>query len=75
MAEMLTIRDTAARAKAEGLPISENALRNWVKQGQIPAVCAGKKQLIYYPNLIRFLTCAAGGPAILAQVADMNWRE
>ena len=75
MAEMLTIRDTANRAKAEGLPISENALRNWVKQGKVPAVLAGKKQLIYYPNLIRFLTCSASGPADPSQVAASNWRE
>lgn len=57
MADVMTIRDTAARAKAEGLPISENALRVWIKKGDIPVVHAGNKQLVYYPNLVRFLTC------------------
>lgn len=57
MADVLTIKGTAARAKAEGLPISENALRVWIKQGQIPVVLAGNKQLVYYPNLVNFLTC------------------
>lgn len=75
MADVLTIRDTAARAKAEGLPISENALRVWIKQGLIPVVRAGNKQLVYYPNLVNFLTCAAGGPAAPAQVAATNWRK
>lgn len=59
LADVMTIRDTAARAKAEGLPISENALRVWIKQGKVPVVHAGNKQLVYYPNLVAFLTCAA----------------
>ena len=57
MADVMTIRDTAARAKAEGLPISENALRVWIKEGKIPAVKSGSKHLVYYPNLVEFLTC------------------
>lgn len=57
MSDVLTIRDTVARAKAEGLPISENALRNWIKQGKIPTVRAGAKHLVYFPNLARFLRC------------------
>ena len=57
MADVMTIRDTVARAKDEGLPVSENAVRTWVKEGKIPVVRAGTKQLIYYPNFIDFLTC------------------
>lgn len=61
MADVLTIRATAARAKAEGLPISENAIRVWIKQGKIPVVRAGNKQLVYYKNFLRFITCENGG--------------
>jgi len=57
MGNILTIRETVARAKAEGLPVSEYTLRTWVKCGYIPVVRAGLKQLIYYPNLVRYLKC------------------
>lgn len=66
MPDMLTISGTVVRAREEGLPISEHALRNWIRLGKIPAVRAGNKQLVYYPNLINFLTCAAGGPSSAA---------
>ena len=51
MAEVMTIREAVARAKEEGLPVSEYTLRTWVKCGFIPIRRAGCKQLIYYPNL------------------------
>ena len=57
MADVMTIRDTVARAKGEGLNVSEHAVRTWVKEGKIPVIRAGVKQLIYYPNFINFLTC------------------
>ena len=62
MADVLTIRETVARAKAEGLPISEYTLRSWIKSGYIPVVHAGVKQLVYFPNLVRFITCADSTP-------------
>lgn len=64
MAEMNTILETVKRAKSEGLCISDYALRNWVKTGVIPSVPVGdKKRLIYFPNLVRFLTSGSGDPA------------
>lgn len=57
MPDVLTIRQTVARAKAEGLPVSEYTLRAWIKSGYIPCVRAGVKQLVYYPNLVRYVTC------------------
>lgn len=60
MADILTIRQTVQRAQAEELPVSEYALRLWVKQGKVPVRIAGAKQLIYWPNLLAFLTCADG---------------
>lgn len=60
MIEMLTIRQVVERCKAEGLPVSEYALRQWVRSGVIPARKIGRKALIYYPNVVRFVRCADG---------------
>lgn len=57
---VLTIKEAAQRAKAEGLPISEYGLRHFVKSGKIPVRRIGTKTLIYFPNLVRFLTCEDG---------------
>lgn len=59
--DVLTIRESVQRAKADGLPISEYTLRQWVKTGAVPARKVGQKALIFYPNLVRFLQCADGG--------------
>lgn len=60
MADVVTIREAVARAKAEGLPISEHTLRGWVKTGAIPVRNSGNKSLLFYPNLVRYLQCADG---------------
>ena len=46
MADVLTINEALKRAQAEGIPLPETALRRWVKNGEIPAVYAGKKALL-----------------------------
>lgn len=61
MAQILTIRETVARAKADGLSVSENAVRRWVRSGAIPSRKAGKTFLLYYPNVERFLKCEDSG--------------
>ena len=61
MGNILTIREAIARAKAEGIPVSETALRRWVKTGAVPVRRAGHKQLLFYPNLVRYLQCEDGG--------------
>lgn len=61
MADVLTIREAVTRAKAEGIPISETALRRWVKSGAVPIRKTGNKQLIYFPNLEKFLRAEDGG--------------
>ena len=69
MGNVVTIRGAVARAKADGLPVSEYTLRGWIKAGFIPVRHAGSKQLLYYPNLVRYLRCEDGGdptPAIVA---------
>ena len=60
MADVLTVREAVSRAKAEGLPVTEYTLRRWIKAGSIPVRSVGSKALVYYPNLIRFVSCADG---------------
>lgn len=60
MHNVLTVRESVQRTKADGLPVSEYTLRQWIKTGAIPVRKAGQKSLIFYPNLVRFLQCADG---------------
>lgn len=61
MPNVITIREAVRRAKADGLPVSEYTLRQWVRIGAIPVRKAGAKLLIFYPNLVRYLQCTDGG--------------
>lgn len=54
--DILTIRDAAKRAAAEGYGIPENFIRRLVKDGTIRGVKAGRKALLYYPLLIEHFT-------------------
>ena len=58
MREIVTIREAVARAKDDGLPVSEYTLRNWIKNKEVPTRKAGNKTLLYYPNLIKYLRCS-----------------
>lgn len=60
MPDVVTIREAVQRAKSDGLPVSEHALRRWIKTGAIPARKVGQKALIFYPNLVRYLQCEDG---------------
>lgn len=55
MADVLTIRAAVARAKDEGLPVSEYTLRSWIKSGRVPVVYAGTRALVYFPNIVNYL--------------------
>ena len=41
--EIVTIREAVQRAQREGMPISNNALRSWIKSGDIPVRMAGNR--------------------------------
>ena len=57
MNDILSVRETLCRLDAEGLHISEYALRRIIREGHIPVRYVGqKKALIYYPNVVRYLT-------------------
>lgn len=76
MPDVMTIREAVQRAKADGLPVSEYTLRQWVRTGAIPARKAGTKMLLFYPNLVSYLRCEDGGdnrPAMVA--ADTGSRR
>lgn len=75
MADVLTIREAAARAKAEGLPVSEYTLRQWIKTGAVPVRKAGCKMLLFYPNLVRYLQCEDGGDNVPTAVAANGIRR
>lgn len=57
MRDIVTVREAVARAKNDGIPVSEYTLRTWLKNGEIPARKAGNKTLLYYPNLLKYLQC------------------
>lgn len=57
MPQVMTIREVVARAKADGINISEYTLRRWIKTGDVPARRAGRKMLVYYPNVVAYVTC------------------
>lgn len=50
-----SIRQTLVALRDEGIIVSENALRTWVKNGDIPAVYSGVKAYLWYPNVLAFL--------------------
>lgn len=60
MPDVLTIREAVERAKAEGMPVAEYTLRRWVRSGAIPSRNVGRKALLFYPNLVRYLQCQDG---------------
>ena len=75
MSDVLTICEAVQRSKDEGVPVSEYALRRWVKTGAIPTRQAGTKTLIYFPRLVEFLTCADGcdnAPATLGETPGIR---
>lgn len=78
MSDILTIRESVARAKAEGLPVSEGTIRRWIRSGELPARWAGHKALIYYPSLVRFLRCEdleSVAPATVAEAPGIRRLE
>ena len=68
---VVTIREAVQRAKADGLPITEYTLRQWVRSGAIPTRKVGQKALLFYPNLVRYLQCEDGCDNAPATVAVM----
>lgn len=49
--EVGTIRQIHRRLRQEGYCIGENALRQWVRDGTLPATPVGNRALISYENV------------------------
>jgi hypothetical protein len=60
MPNVLNIQETVARSKLEGFPISEYTLRRLIRSKMIPYRQVGRTYLIYWPNVVQYLT---GAPA------------
>ena len=72
MPDVVTVREAVKRAKKDGFPISEYTLRQWICTGAIPVRKVGKKNLIFYPNLIKYLRCEDGGDVKSATVTPFS---
>lgn len=57
MARINTVNSELRLCRAEGYPISEKALRAWLRQGVIPSVSIGNRRLVLHDNVIAFLRC------------------
>ena len=57
---ILTISETVKRAKAEGYPLSEYTLRRALRSGAIPCRTVGRKYLIAWQNVVKWLLCEDG---------------
>lgn len=55
MAHINTINSELQLCRAEGYPISEKALRAWIRQGLIPSVAIGNRKLVLHENVLAFL--------------------
>lgn len=53
--DILTIRGAVARAKSEGMIVSENAVRRWVAEKRFSVRKSGNRTLIYYPQFLEYL--------------------
>lgn len=52
---ILTINEAVTRSKLEGIPVTETALRRWVRNGTIRATYTGRKALLFWPDLVKLL--------------------
>lgn len=75
MPDVLTIREAVQRSKTEGMPVSEYTLRRIIRCGGVPVRRVGAKVLLYYPNLVRYLTCEDGGDNVAATVIPSGIRR
>jgi len=58
--DILKIRDAVARARENGMDISEYTLRRAIRSGQLPCRIIGRTYLISWQNLLNWVNCANG---------------
>lgn len=60
-------------AGEDGIPLSEYGLRLLIRQGKIPVRKIGAKNLIYYKNVMDYLSCSTGSDnPLLMQGGDIS---
>lgn len=58
--DILNIKEAAARAKTEGMNISEYTLRRIIRTGKIPCRIVGRTYLISWEKLPNWVNCVDG---------------
>ena len=58
--DVLKIRDAVARARENGMDISEYTLRRAIRSGQLPCRIIGRTYLISWRNLLNWVNCTDG---------------
>lgn len=58
--DVLKIRDAVARARENGMDISEYTLRRAIRSGQLPCRIIGRTYLISWQNLLNWVNCTGG---------------
>ena len=56
--DVLKIKEAVARAREQGMNISEYTLRRAIQSGTLPCRIIGKTYLISWKNLLDWVTCA-----------------
>ena len=57
---ILTIQETVERSRQNGMPLTEYTLRRALRSGAIPCRVVGRKYLIAWPNVEKWLLCSDG---------------
>lgn len=58
--DILNIKEAAARAREEGINISEYTLRRIIRTGKIPCRIVGRTYLISWEKLMNWVNCVDG---------------
>lgn len=53
----MAARELRSVLAEKGYPVSEQALRCWIKNGDIPSVALNRKRYVHIDNAIAFLSC------------------
>lgn len=64
---ILSIQETVSRSREMGMPISEYTLRRAIHSGAIPCRVIGKKYLIAWQNVERWLMCVDGADNLICE--------
>lgn len=72
---ILSIQETVERSRQRGMPVSEYTLRRALHTGAIPCRIVGRKYLIAWSNVERWLLCNDGADNLPAPSVDNSVRR